>query len=181
MSIPTKIYVSATLFNRVIKERQSNTGEQSRLGLLLRNKAGVCVDWFELSQTDEYGCTHMPGIEDAEIVQTYLFLAKKYPTKTVMGFAYITSNEGDHSLINGGDTGGDLWKHRDVPFVIFSPESTIAEMYDSKKEDHFTIEVAVVDDKYKAVKAVKKVAKRNKTTLAKAGSKRKTTRTKVQK
>lgn len=182
MAIPTKIYLGATLYNRLIGDRR-DTGEQSRLGLLLMNRVGVCVDWFELSQTDEYGCVHMPGIEDTEIVQTYLFLAKKYPSKTVIGFVYLTYDENDHSLINGGDTGGDLWKHRNVPFVILSPTNTIAELYDSEQDNNRSIEVVVVDDKYKAVKPVKvvKATKRNKTTLAKAGSKRKTTKTKVHK
>ena len=170
---PRKIYISATLFDRFIEERR-NTGDQARLGLLLCNKAGVCVSWHELEGSEDTGCENMPGIEDSELVSMYTKLSKKYTSKVIAGFGYLTSNENNFSLIGGGDTGADLWKHKDVPFVIFSPTSTIAEVYDSKTDDNQALEVAVVDDKFKVVES-------NKPMPAKAGSKRKTTRTKVKK
>lgn len=173
MELPTKIYIGATLFNRFIDERNA-TGGGARLGLLLKNRAGVCIDWWELETAEDFGCEHMPGIEPEVLANTYVYLAKRFPSKTVAGFGYVSSNENDQSLANSSDMGSDLWNHPNVPFVLFSPLDTRAETFDAKRNRTCILDVAVVDDKFKAVKS-------NKTTLAKAGSKRKTTKTKVHK
>ena len=176
--IPKKIYVAASLFNRLIEER-NRTGS-ARLGLLAANLVGVCVDWIELEKSEEGGCDYMPRIEDEDNVRTYTQISRRRPAQTVIGFGYLGNDDSVGQISKASDIGGDLWRHNNVPFVTFTPEVTTAEMYDKPNDELIEIEVAVVDDKYKQPPK-KKRNKATKTTLAKARSKRKTNKTKVHK
>lgn len=161
----TKVYISATLFNKLIRERQKGV-YQSRLGLLVQNSKGLCIEWIPLPISEEHGCSVMPGVDAEDIIRAYVRISGRKANNQVLGYGYISSIAGP--IPGQSDVGGDLWgTQQGIPFIQFTPTQTIGHVVKQRSGYESEIEVAVVQDDFdpkKKTKTATKVASKHKQT-----------------
>jgi hypothetical protein len=134
------IKITDTLHDFFIKERNGRATKEGITFLYLggSTKKGVCTDAVRLNYKRGFGCSFMPGINKHVVTSAAIRLYKQKLIPSC--FILVSMNMTETSW--SGDSGSAIYFHKNMPFISYLNDNTMAEVNDGNKIE--LLEIGVV-------------------------------------